>query len=110
MSKFKLHINLFISIVLITIVLLPFVVQFTHAFEKHEYSVCNTQDIVHIHNHKTDCSVFHFQINYNTIDFSSNFLFETIKKFEEKIYASEGKNPSTNLNHKSTRAPPSLLL
>jgi len=110
MSKIKLHINLFISIVLITIVLLPFAVQFSHAFEKHEYSVCNAQNVVHLHHHKTDCSIFHYQINYNTIDFSTSFILDSASIIVEKIYATEDPNSSIKILHKSSRAPPILFL
>lgn len=110
MLKIKLHISQFISIALITIVLLPFAIQFSHAFEKHEYSVCDAQNVVHLHHPKTNCSIFHYQINYNTIDFSTNFILAPATIIVEKIYAAEDQNSSIKINFKSSRAPPILLL
>ncbi len=110
MSKIKLHIHQFISIVLITIVLLPFAIQFSHAFEKHEHSVCNAQNVVHLHQHKTDCSICHYQINFNTIDFSTNFILASAIIIVEKNYTTEDQNSSIKLHYKSSRAPPILLL
>jgi len=89
---------------------LPFAIQFSHALEKHEYSVCKGQNIAHLHHHKADCSIFHYQVNYSTIDFSSNFTTIENVSTEERIYAAEDQNSSIKLHHKSSRAPPILLL
>ena len=109
MNTVKIHIKKLLSIVLITIVLLPFAVQFSHALEKHEYSVCDAQNVVHLHHPKTNCSIFHYQINYNTIEFSSTFSLDENILINEKVFTQEVKKESTSLFHKSSRAPPSLL-
>ncbi|NLP58448.1 hypothetical protein [Lutibacter sp. B1] len=95
---------------MVTTILLPFAVQFIHSFEKHEHSICTSQNVTHFDNHEIDCSVFHFKINHNTIDFTSQVLFTQIKTVEEKIYNTEAKSTSVKLNYKSSRAPPYFIV
>jgi hypothetical protein len=85
-------------------------VQTAHAFEKHEYSVSSKQISINLVNKGTDCSVFHFKINHNSIDFSSEFqIIEPIEK-ESIIVFSEIQIPSEKPFYKSSRAPPFLLI
>jgi ABC-type glycerol-3-phosphate transport system permease component len=103
-KKFIKHI---ISHVLTITVLLPFAVQFLHAFEHHE-QVC-TENKVHIDHHKVDCSVFHFKINHNAIDFSSEEKLVENTIFSNIINTAEAQLTSANPQYKSSRAPPVLL-
>ncbi|MDP3312806.1 hypothetical protein [Lutibacter sp.] len=109
MLKIKLHIGQLISIALLAVVLLPFAVQFTHILEKHEHSVCNAQNIVHIDQHEIDCSVFHYKINTNNILFASVVFQVGIDTNEVKIYSNKDQISSVKLCFKSSRAPPVLL-
>lgn len=110
MSKIKLHINQFISIVLITIVLLPFAVQFSHAFEKHEHSVCEAQNKTHFDSHEVDCSVFHFKINTDTVEFTlTKYLAQNIL-IEEKKTSFKSIIATANIYYKSLRAPPYFIV
>ena len=90
--------------------MLHFAIQLSHALTPHEYSVCNAQHKIHVDTHEIDCSLYHFQINYNSIVFSSNFTIAENVSTEEKIYATEDQNASAKLHHKSPRGPPILLL
>jgi len=90
-------------------VLLPFAVQFNHSFEKHEFSFCKAQNIVHFDTHEIDCSIFHFKINTHKIDFSSEIHLAENLKNEEKILSVETQTSSVKLHYKSSRAPPFLL-
>jgi hypothetical protein len=85
-------------------------VQFVHSFEKHEHLICNEQNKLHFDTHEIDCSVFHFKINTNSIDFSSKELKTTVFFNEEKISSVEHQLSSEKLPHKSPRAPPYLLI
>lgn len=87
--------------------LLPFAVQFIHSFEKHEH-ICNVNDI-HIDEHELDCSVFHFRINQNSIDFSSDVVFLESNIANNVIFHSEAQLSSFQYFNKSSRAPPTLL-
>lgn len=89
--------------------MLPFAVQFVHSFEKHEHLVCHSQNKIHFDTHEIDCSVFHFKINTNKIEFSSTFLKAADFKNEGKIYSDEHQISSEKPQHKSSRAPPYLL-
>jgi len=55
------------------IVLLPFTIQAIHSSHPHEYTVCNTKDVTHFHQHEFNCSHYHQIINQNSVDFSSEF-------------------------------------
>ena len=88
---------------------MPLTIQFSHALEKHEYEGCTLENQVHLHHPKNNCTVFHYQINYNTIDFSSTFSFNETSFIEEKIITSEDKKELTSIFYKSSRAPPTLL-
>jgi hypothetical protein len=90
--------------------LLPFAVQFLHSFETHEQLACNSQHTIHFDTHEIDCSVFHFKINHNTIEFSSNFAIVENVLTDEKKYATEDQISSIKIHHKSPRGPPFLLL
>lgn len=109
MSKIKLHISKFISIVLIAVVLLPFGVQFLHSFTTHEHSICHDQNRTHFDTHEIDCSVLHFKIDNNSIDFHSSITSDSITIVEEKIYATKNQRYSLSLHFKPSRAPPVLL-
>ena len=99
-----------ISILLVTTILLPFAVQFVHSFEKHEHSVCHSQNKTHFDSHEIDCSVFHFKINNNSIYFSSKVLKNEIAINEEKIVTVENQISSVKIQNKTSRAPPNLLM
>jgi len=103
--------NLFkhiVSSVLMITVLLPFAVQFLHAFEHHDH-VCSENDI-HIDSHELDCSVFHFKINQNTVVFASEEKLSENNISTNNIFTIEERKSSVNLQYKSSRAPPFLLL
>ena len=107
MNKIKQLLKNIISSVLIITVLLPFAIQFSHSLEKHEH-ICNAHDL-HIDNHELDCSVFHFKVNQNSIDFSSEeILFQNVF-IENKIASYEAQIALTPQYQKPSRAPPVLL-
>jgi hypothetical protein len=81
-----------------------------HSFEKHEQSICHEQNKTHFDTHEIDCSVFHFKINNNTVNFSSTVFKTIITNVEEKIISVEHQFSSEKPQHKSSRAPPYLLI
>lgn len=103
--------NLFkhiISSVLIITVLLPFAVQFLHSFEHHDH-ICSENDI-HIDTHELDCSVFHFKINQQSIDFSSEEFLSENTTSNNKLFTIEEQIFAVHIQYKSSRAPPFLLI
>ena len=95
---------------MITTVLLPFAVQFIHSFEKHEYVECSAHNKKHIDQHSyKDCAVFHFNINHNSISFSSEETLHENICTVTKIETVQHQLVSIKINHKSPRAPPILL-
>jgi hypothetical protein len=90
--------------------LLPIAIQTAHAFEKHEHLVSSNQVSFNLHENETDCSVFHFKINNNSIDFSSRFFVSEESILNTKIYSIEGLNYFSKLLLKSSRGPPYIML
>ena len=86
--------------------LFPITIQFSHALNKHEYTASNNQQKIFLNTPNTNCSIFHHQINFNTIDFSLSFSF-TEPIFElERVYFVKNQISKFNFHHKSSRAPP----
>lgn|GEM_PF-1325663 len=98
-----------ISIVLVTTILLPFAAQLVHSFEKHEHSICYAQNKIHFDTHEIDCSVFHFKIKNNKIDFSSKINRSENLDKEEKIILIKDQIPSETPHFISLKSPPFLL-
>lgn len=48
------------SFLLITSILLPLVVGFTHVLHNHEHNVCKSKTVKHVHSKKSNCSNFHY--------------------------------------------------
>lgn len=96
-----------ISNILVLIVLLPFAVQLAHSFEHHEH-ICDINEI-HIDSHELDCSVFHFKINQDSVDFPFTSLSNEIDAFQQNNNTIEYALISVQLYSKSSRAPPFLL-
>jgi hypothetical protein len=92
-------------------VLLPFAVQLIHSFEKHEHlSLCSAQNKIHFDTHEIDCSVFHFKINTNTINFESKITYLENDFDFDKNYSETQQLKAVKLYFKSSRAPPFLLI
>ena len=108
LDTIKLHITKILSILLITTVLLPFAVQFSHSLEDHNH-ICSTNDL-HIDNHELDCSVFHFRINHNSIDFPSEKTHFQNSQIETIIISLEAQITLITQYTRPSRAPPVLLL
>jgi len=89
--------------------LLPIALQFIHALQKHEYSEVGSEIAVYAHHSKNDCSIFHYQINYNSIDFSSEFQINEVDFIIDKIITKENKKQLSSFFYKASRAPPAIL-
>jgi uncharacterized membrane protein len=95
-----------ISYLFVIAVLFPLTIQFSHALKKHNHAQDLNTHQVQMSDFTANCTIFHYQLNYNTIDFSSDFSFLEKTNIEEKNYA---YRPIKNLFHypyKSSRAPP----
>ena len=70
---------------------------------------CNVANLEHIHKHHFECEVFHFKINNDT---SHVFSIADLPKIEipaEVIFIVNPDIRETNIQKKSSRAPPTLL-
>jgi thymidylate synthase len=108
-NKIKQQLKNIISTVLITILLLPIAIQFFHAHQKHKYSEVSSETTIYAHHPKNNCSLFHYQINYNSINFSTEFSINEVDLIIEKIITKESKRESSSFFHKASRAPPTIL-
>jgi hypothetical protein len=95
---------------LLSVILLPLAIQTIHAFKKHEYLVSNKQVSINLYDEEPNCSVFHFKINHNSIDFNSVFVAHENSIFNNKIYTLSNLNYGVLQPQKSSRAPPYLML
>jgi hypothetical protein len=110
LNKKKTHIKHLIATLLVITVLLPVTIQFVHALKKHEYATSVKKLTITTKKNITNCSVFHYQIDHSTIDFSSKFIILINERIEEKIHSIEVQSTSIKLQYKSSRAPPVFIV
>lgn len=94
------------AVLLIAIVILPFAIQTVHALQDHEHLVCIAKEVKHFHNQDTNCSVYHFTIEQNSIDFGSNYDLEINIVFNINPAFYCLKDHQDHYQFKSSRAPP----
>lgn len=107
LRKFKKYIALLGLVVLLG----PSIIQLHHAFEEHKHDVCISKTEKHFHdNDEIDCSLFHYQLKINSIEFVSNYdillNFLDLTTFNELPI----KKKVIHLLKKSSRAPPTALI
>ena len=99
-----------VAIFLALIVILPFAIQTVHALQDHEHLVCNAKEVKHFHDQHTNCSVYHFTIEQNSIDFVSNYDLEinNVSNINPAFYCLKDYHDTYQL--KSSRAPPYFIV
>ena len=90
--------------------MLPFAIQFSHAFENHDVSDFNIENKIITSTQETNCAVYHDKFHGPAVQFSSNIIFSKNILIVGKEYSKEDQNSSRKPILKSSRAPPSLLL
>lgn len=98
-----------ITIVFITIILFPIIVQASHALEKHEHSICTAKNEKHYHQDEVDCVICKFQSTSKTFHFINEVTLQDANitlELPKNIYIF--KYSSTTL-YKPSRAPPTLV-
>lgn len=94
------------AVLLTLVVILPFAIQVSHAFENHEHVVCTAKDVKHFHEQELDSCLCCTPLELNTLLFS--FADNTLKS-EENVDSFNAITPLSKLDFfklKSTRAPP----
>lgn len=99
-----------IAFFLVVIVILPFAIQTVHALHNHEHLVCIAKEVKHFHNQDTNCSIYHFTIEQNSIDFVPYYDLEinTVINLNSTFYYF--KNYQNQNQFKSSRAPPGFIV
>lgn len=109
MTKTALH-RIFSTIIAL-VILLPFAIQTSHAFEKHdESSYCSAENEKHFHQKEIDCHFYHLKISYNSYDFNGSFTvfkpqtyFQIFDDYHQTYFYSFQSS-------KSSRAPPYFIV
>jgi hypothetical protein len=86
--------------------LFPTTIQFSHALTKHNHFVSENQQKLHIEDSKSNCAIFHHQINYNYIHFSLNFSIPENNSIKEKIVHKKNTTYFKKFHFSTSRAPP----
>ena len=106
MYRFKKHIAFFGLLVL----LIPFVIQFEHAFENHEHTVCTSTDDHHFHEQELDCSLLHYQLQVFSYTTASNYAVIP-QHFYKTSYNQQPQVISVvYFDKRTTRGPPSFTV
>ena len=98
------------ALLLLLVIVVPITIQTVHAFEKHEHTVCSAKDIKHIHNQDIDCSVFHFQLQQDIFEFSTDYEFVNFQSVTQSFDNYTPLEYHTYLISKSSRAPPYFIV
>lgn len=104
------HTHRIFALLLLLVIIVPITIQTVHAFENHEHTVCTATDIKHIHNQDIDCSVFHFQIQLNIFDFSTDYEFINFPIVDQNFDNYTPSTYHTYLISKSSRGPPYFIV
>ncbi len=99
-----------LSVVISILILLPFAIQTWHALEAHEHTVCTAKDVKHFHKQEVDCTIYHQIIEYNSIDFPTEFDLEITSYFKHSYTYFYQDKYYANLQLKSSRAPPYFIV
>jgi len=97
------------AFILTLIVLFPFIVQTSHVLTNHDHQVLNEKGIKQVQKQELDCSICDFQVEYNSIDFSTNFAAHNPQYINVDLKDYTQFNYTVNLNLKSSRAPPYFI-
>ena len=92
------------------IVILPFAIQTVHELQDHEHLVCIAKEVKHFHDQDTNCSVYHFTIEQNSIDLVSNYNLEINNVFNISPTFYNLKDYQNPYQLKSSRAPPGFIV
>ncbi|MCB0473647.1 MAG: hypothetical protein KDC56_11365 [Flavobacteriaceae bacterium] len=98
-----------IAVFLITVFLLPFTVQSLHALNHRDHDFCDARTVKHFHTEKTDCRVYHLDINHHLARFATGFYLSLPEPVTSAPYSYQQQEYSNFQSLKSTRAPPVLL-
>lgn len=89
MQQFKIHIlTKILSVVLITVLLIPSAVKLGHVFENHKHEVCTDNASTHLHSLDMDCEFYKFKLN-NQLSFTPDYFQVASLDVNHKIIQSQ---------------------
>ncbi len=98
-----------LTLVLVTTLLVPSVIKFSHIFSHHQHKICTGGTSTHIHKVDLDCDFQKFQLNKTfTIHNSYSKLF-SLKKLSVKIVSQYDFLSSYQQLYFALRGPPCLI-
>jgi hypothetical protein len=99
-----------LSILFAIILLFPFAVQTAHALEGHPHKICLAKHEKHFHLQKTNCQVFHKNIEHNAIDFGISTELISYDIHAIPFANISQKEYQLHLFYKASRAPPYFII
>ena len=104
MRNNKLHSIL--SLIFTFTLLFPIGISFAHSFDNHQFENCGDQLQFHSHEHETNCSVYHYNPNYQTLENNNLFSAYIPKEYYQELYVLEPLFVHHLKTSKQLRAPP----
>ncbi|WP_276168781.1 hypothetical protein [Zobellia alginiliquefaciens] len=98
-----------VALLLMSALMLPMLVKFTHVFEAHEHEICHEQT-THIHADVADCQICHFQLvsfDYKVPEYVDFFVASVPQRLESSF--SSLLFHSFKITNTQLRAPPHFL-
>ena len=108
MDKNRLH--KILSVFTVVILLLPVGLQLVHTLEHHEHTVCDSEELQHIHKQELDCSIYHVKLISESFELKRAFtFFIPVSHSDSPIFLSNDCENIFSI-YSSTRGPPLLII
>ncbi len=91
---------------LVSALLFPIGVNFSHSFAKHNNFKCHAKSIKHFHEQRESCAIFHYIVNYNAPLVSNNFTFKICDVYYNPFIFEILSLNKINFQENTLRAPP----
>lgn len=99
--------KIFLSSLLTTVLMLPYLGSFSHLFDDHEHKTCEISE-THFHELDLDCDILDYQFAPSVeITFETNFAFDYASQQKKFSFFNEGDSFSIDI-HDTLRGPPKV--
>jgi len=99
--------KIFLSSLLTTVLMLPYLGSFSHLFDDHEHKTCEISE-THFHELDLDCHILDYQFAPSVeITFETNFAFVYASQQKKFSFFNEGDSFSIDI-HDTLRGPPKV--
>lgn len=91
---------------LVSALLFPIGINFSHSFAKHDNFKCHAKSVKHIHQQRESCAIFHYVVNYNAPLVSNTFDFKVYPLYHNPIVFKTVNLYKIDFQENTLRAPP----